>query len=155
MNKTKAVRIARVQAAGNHALRIHWLGGAVYTVDLHDIVFRLKGLRPLRDTAAFAKASIDAGGHCVTWTDDLDLGADRLWELSLEQNGRADTAQFLRWRWRHGLSLSAAAEALGVSRRMGLTTPAANARCRELSCSRARAGSWRAGTPLDSTGFRS
>ena len=118
MNETRAVRIVRVQTAGNHALRIHWCGGAVYTVDLHDIVFRLKGLRPLRDAAAFAKASTGEGGHSVTWPDDLDLGADRLWELSLEQNGRADTAQFLRWRWRHGLSLSAAAEALGVSRRM-------------------------------------
>jgi hypothetical protein len=48
---------------------------------------------------------------------DLDMGAARLWELSLEQNGHASAAEFIRWRWRHGLSLSAAAEALGISRR--------------------------------------
>jgi hypothetical protein len=51
------------------------------------------------------------------WPGDLDIGAARLWELALEQNGHADAAEFIRWRWRHGLSLSAAADALGISRR--------------------------------------
>lgn len=37
--------------------------------------------------------------------------------LPLEFASRGDAAEFLRWRWRHGLSLAAAAEALGVSRR--------------------------------------
>jgi predicted transcriptional regulator len=45
------------------------------------------------------------------------MGADRLWEMSLEQNGRSDAVEFIRWRWRHGLSLTDAAEALGLSRR--------------------------------------
>ena len=48
---------------------------------------------------------------------EIDMGADRLWEMSLEQNGRMDTLEFMRWRWRHGLSLSQAAEALALSRR--------------------------------------
>jgi predicted transcriptional regulator len=37
--------------------------------------------------------------------------------MSLEQNGRADAVEFIRWRWKHGLSLTSAAEALGLSRR--------------------------------------
>jgi predicted transcriptional regulator len=37
--------------------------------------------------------------------------------MALEQNGHADAAEFIRWRWKHGLSLTAAAEALGLSRR--------------------------------------
>jgi hypothetical protein len=45
------------------------------------------------------------------------MGADRLWEMTLEQNGRMDAVEFLRWRWRHGLSLTQAAEALDLSRR--------------------------------------
>jgi transcriptional regulator with XRE-family HTH domain len=45
------------------------------------------------------------------------MGADRLWEMSLEQSGRSDAVEFIRWRWRHGLSLTDAAEALGLSRR--------------------------------------
>jgi hypothetical protein len=47
----------------------------------------------------------------------IDMGVDRLWEMSLEQNGRLDTLEFVRWRWRYGLSLNAAADALGLSRR--------------------------------------
>jgi hypothetical protein len=72
----------------------------------------LKGLRSLRDPAVFALAKPGEGGHSVVWPGDLDMGADRLWELALEQNGHADAAEFIRWRWRHGLSLSAAAERL-------------------------------------------
>ncbi len=118
MNETKAVRITRLQSTSAHALRIHWLGGAVYTVDLRQSVFRLKGLRPLRDAAAFARAAVGEGGHSVSWPGDLAMGADQLWEMSLEQNGRADAAHFIRWRSSHGLSLTAAADALGLSRRM-------------------------------------
>jgi len=49
--------------------------------------------------------------------DELDMGADTLWQYALGQNGRRDAAEFIRWRWRHRLSLSGAAEALGLSRR--------------------------------------
>jgi len=45
------------------------------------------------------------------------MRAGRLWEMALGQNGHADAAEFIRWRWQHGLSLTAAAEALGLSRR--------------------------------------
>ena len=77
----------------------------------------LKGMRPLRDTAAFALACIGEGGHSVMWPGEIDMGAARLLELALEQNGRADAVEFIRWRWKHGLSLTDAAEALGLSRR--------------------------------------
>jgi len=65
----------------------------------------------------FAQARVGEGGHSVVWPGDLDMGAGSLFERSLEQSGRMDTVEFLRWRWRHGLSLTAAAEALGISRR--------------------------------------
>ncbi len=87
------------------------------TVDLNEPVHRLKGLRPLRDRAVFARADVGEGGHSIVWPGGADMGADRLWELALEQNGRADAVEFIRWRWKHGLSLTAAAEALGLSRR--------------------------------------
>lgn len=118
MNETKATRMAGVRSAGEYALHIRWISGATYTVDLRKLVFGLKGLHPLRDRAVFARVEVGEGGHSVMWPGDLGVGADRLWTLSLEQNGRADAAEFLRWRWRHGLSLSGAAEALGLSRRM-------------------------------------
>lgn len=117
MNETKAIRIASVKYVGEYTLRLRWATGVTLPVDLRAPVHRLKGLRPLRDEKVFARGERGEGGHSVMWPGDLDIGADRLWELSLEQAGRLDTVEFIRWRWRHGLSLSAAAEALGLSRR--------------------------------------
>jgi hypothetical protein len=117
MSESNAVRIVRVSPAGAHALLVQWMNGKTLSVDLHEPVFRLKGLRPLRNTAVFASAAVGEGGHSVVWPGDRDVGADRLWEMTLEQNGRADTAEFIRWRWKHGLSLTDAAAALGISRR--------------------------------------
>lgn len=78
----------------------------------------LCGLRQrLRDAEFFARVTLGEGGHSIEWPGDLDIGADTLWELALRQNGRADAAEFIRWRWKHGLSLTQAAEAIGMSRR--------------------------------------
>ena len=117
MNDTKAIRIASVKHAGEYKLRLRWVSGKTMTVDLSEPVHRLKGMRPLRDEATFARAAKGEGGHSIVWPGEIDMGADRLWEMSLEQNGHLDAVEFIRWRWRYGLSLSDAAEALGLSRR--------------------------------------
>ena len=87
MSEVKAIRIAEVKHAGEYWLRVRFASGKVLTVDLRELVHRLKGLRPLRDIAVFARTSVGEGGHSVAWPGDLDLGADRLFELALEQNG--------------------------------------------------------------------
>jgi Protein of unknown function (DUF2442) len=117
MNENTTIRIAQVKSLGDYTLRVKWLNGQTLNVDLHEPVHRLKGLRALRDQAMFARADVGEGGHSIVWPGELDMGADRVWELALEQNGRADAVVFIRWRWKHGLSLTAAAEALGLSRR--------------------------------------
>jgi hypothetical protein len=117
MNDTRAIRIAGVKHAGEYKLRLRWVSGKTTIVDLSEPVQRLKGLRSLRDQSVFARAAKGEGGHSVVWPGEIDMGADRLWEMSLEQNGHLDALEFIRWRWRHGLSLSDAAAALGLSRR--------------------------------------
>ncbi|HXR91861.1 MAG TPA: hypothetical protein VN750_16435 [Steroidobacteraceae bacterium] len=112
-----AIRVESVAITGVYSMRLRWTNGKTLEVDLREPVFRLKGLRPLRDAAVFARAGVGEGGHSVVWPGALDMGAGRLFEMALEQSGRMDTVEFLRWRWRNGLSLSAAAEALGLSRR--------------------------------------
>lgn len=111
------IRVAGVKSAGEYTLHIRFASGREFPVDLREPVFRLRALRPLRDRAVFARASVGEGGHSVTWPGDLDMGAARLLERALEQSGRTDAVEFIRWRWKHGLSLSAAAEALGLARR--------------------------------------
>ncbi|MHB8741974.1 MAG: DUF2442 domain-containing protein [Sulfuricaulis sp.] len=117
MSERKEIRIADVKHAGEYRLRVRFVSGKELTVDLRALVHRLKGLRPLRDASAFARARVSEGGHSVVWPGELDVGADRLFELALEQNGRADAVEFISWRWRHSLSLTEAADALGLSRR--------------------------------------
>jgi hypothetical protein len=117
MSETKAVRIAGVKYTGEFKLRLRWVNGKTISVDLHEPVHRLKGMRSLRDKAMFARAARGEGGHSVVWPGEIDMGADRLWEMTLEQNGHLDAVEFIRWRGRYGLSLSDAAEALGLSRR--------------------------------------
>jgi len=117
MSANTAVRVVDVRPIGACILQAKWQNGRKLPVDLAEPIHRLKGLRALRDPAVFARAEVGEGGHSVVWPGDLDIGAARLWELALEQNGHADAAEFIRWRWRHGLSLSGAAEALGISRR--------------------------------------
>jgi hypothetical protein len=106
-----------VKHAGNQTVMLRFESGKTFTVDLHEVVEGSKGLKKLRDAEAFARVALGEGGHSIEWPGGLDIGADTLWELSLLQNGRADAAEFIRWRWKHGLSLTAAAEALGMSRR--------------------------------------
>ncbi|MEP7243203.1 MAG: helix-turn-helix transcriptional regulator [Gammaproteobacteria bacterium] len=117
MNDTKAIRIASVKYADEYKLRLRWVSGKTMVVDLSEPVHRLKGLRPLRNQPAFTRAAKGEGGHSVVWPGEIGMGADRLWEMSLEQNGHLDAVEFIRWRWRYGLSLSDAADALGLSRR--------------------------------------
>ncbi len=118
MNESNPIRIAGVKPVRDFVLDVRFMNGKAFTVDLGVFVHRLKGLRALRDPAVFARADIGEGGHSIVWPGDLDVGADRIYEMALEQNGRADAVEFIHWRWRNRLSLSDAAEALGVSRRM-------------------------------------
>jgi hypothetical protein len=117
MTESKALRLADLKYANEYTLCLRWTNDKALNVDLRELVYRLKGLRPLRDMAIFARAELGEGGYSVVWPGGIDVGVSRLWEMTLEQHGRADAVEFIRWRWKHGLSLTDAADALGLSRR--------------------------------------
>src|SRR3546814_5219789 len=52
------------------------------------------------------------------WSSDVCSSDLMLWLETLSATGHGDVRAFLEWRLRHALSLSKAADALGVSRRM-------------------------------------
>jgi len=83
MSENNAIRIAKVKYTGDYTLRLQWANEKELTVDLREPVFRLKGLRPLRDTAAFALAGAGEGGHSVVWPGAIDMGAARLLEIDV------------------------------------------------------------------------
>jgi hypothetical protein len=128
MERTEPMSVGRI--TGNDAPRtigaasvvepglidLTWSDGTQATVDICAMLEN-PTLAALRDPALFAKATIGDWGHSIVWPGEIEIGADRLWAETLSATQREDTRTFLEWRQRHGLSLSKAADALGLARR--------------------------------------
>ena len=77
---------------------------------------RLASLPPLlrADDALFAAVAVGEWGWNAHWSDDMEISADTLWRLALEQG-----SSWLRaWRTAHRMTQAEAARALGISPRM-------------------------------------
>ena len=109
--------ITSVEATGPATLRVGWSDGTQAELDLNDLS-RAKAFRVLRDPIEFARVQVGEWGHSIEWAAGPELSAETLWLKTLSATGRIDTRAFLEWRLKHALSLSGAAEALGLSRRM-------------------------------------
>ena len=113
------LRIARVKVLKpSFTVEITWTTGNSDRINLSSSIQARRGLAALRELTTFRKVVVGEGGHSLTWPGELDMGADRLHELALEQAGHAEAVALTRWRQRHELTLHAGAEALGISRRM-------------------------------------
>lgn len=113
-------RLAAVKALSGHRLRLTFIDGSIYTVALAGEFDKFPGLVPLRDPKAFSRAVVIEGeGWTVEWPAlDIQIGADTLWLDAQAQNATDEnTRLFAQWRARHGLSLTEAAKALGMTSR--------------------------------------
>lgn len=116
----KRPRLASVRVLKNLRLRLVFVDGSAADVDFSPLLEESPGLAPLADPAAFRAAQIIEGeGWAVVWPAlDIQIGADTLWLDALAQNATDEnTRTFARWRARHGLSLAAAGQALGLAPR--------------------------------------
>ncbi len=102
------------------SLELHYADGAVLCVDLSPIILAHPTLQRLNQPSVFAQAALGDWGGSVIWAgdDDLELAADNLRARAIEQAGGASHELLYNWMARHGLTLDAAAKALGLSRRM-------------------------------------
>jgi hypothetical protein len=114
----KPPRISEVKAVLPSTLEIAWTTGEVLRVEIGDWIDRFELLQPLRDPALFALVRVGWYGHSVEWNETIELGADQLYERSKDQTGEPSPQRFDEWMRRNRLSLTTAAEALGLSRRM-------------------------------------
>ena len=118
MNVTDKTRtITSAHAIGSARLNLAWSDGTVADLDLSDFLGE-RAFAALRDPAEFASVEVGDWGHSLAWRSGAEIGADTLWLETLSATGHGDTRLFLEWRLRHALSLSKAADALGISRRM-------------------------------------
>ena len=102
MNSDTMRTISKAKALGDRHLRIEWSDGTVAEL-----------------AVPHGKGQVELGewGHSLVWPDGFELGADGLWLETLGAIGRGDARRFLEWRLANGLSLSKAADALGLARR--------------------------------------
>lgn len=116
MSKPPLIHAVRVTAP--LTLEIDWSTGETLSVNVSRPVARFKLYAPLNDPEIFAAAKADEWGHAVTWSGNIDMGADTLYELARMQAGEWGPEAFNAWMERNGLSLNAAADALDMTRRM-------------------------------------
>jgi len=107
--------IRAVRADQGQRLAITWKGGAESVVDVSGHLAEYAVFAPLRqDDELFRTVEVGEWGWCVHWSDDMEISADTLWRLTLEQG-----AEWLRaWRTARRMTQAEAAHALGVSPRM-------------------------------------
>lgn len=118
MNKDP-LRIASVQALSEMRLRLSFEDGFTGTVDLRDWVAHTRALAKLRDPAVFRKAKVGEWGASVVFIEDtLELGADNLRNLAVEQSGGIGHERLWEWMHRNRLTQEAASLSIGISRRM-------------------------------------
>ena len=115
---SKPPRISDVRAEAPTTLEITWTTGETLRADVADWIRRFQVLQPLIDPTLFNRARVGWYGHSIEWTDEIELGADQLYDRCKEQAGEPSPRTFDAWMHRNDLSLSTAAEALGLSRRM-------------------------------------
>ena len=110
-------QLTTARALPDGKLHLIYADGQSFEVDLRPWITSTPALRALKDAALFAKAKVGVGGRSVDWIqDELDLGADNLRNLAIEQAGGIGHERI--WNWLHdtGLTLEQAALALGISR---------------------------------------
>jgi DNA-binding transcriptional regulator YiaG len=121
VTKERLPRIAAVTAGEKPmTLLIHWRSGEETYVDISGLIETFRAYAPLRRSdELFRQVRLGEHGTDVVWNDDIDVAAETLWRLAQEQSGATMTPRaFKEWRERKAYTLDAAAEALGLSRRM-------------------------------------
>ena len=116
MKNPPNIKAARVLSP--NVIELTWSTGETLNVNLADLPKRNAAFAELADPAFFAQMTLGEWGHGIGWPGGLDLGADRLYELSREQAGLPTAGEFEAWMERNHLSLTVAAESLGMTRRM-------------------------------------
>ena len=110
-------KLKAVEALAPYRLRTTWNTGEVLEVDVEGILRKHAFLAPILKPATFAQVHTDEWGHSIEWFD-TEFGSDNVYAWAKEQAGEVSHEMFGEWMYRNDLSLTTAAEALGISRRI-------------------------------------
>lgn len=110
--------VVAVKAIPPATIELALSNGKVLTLDASGIIGST-GYETLADPDCFANVVVSDWGHGIEWPAiDQGLAMETLVRLAREQGGTAfPTAEFNAWMKRNALTLTTAAQALGLSRR--------------------------------------
>lgn len=112
-------KLASVAVTGDKNLKVGWDDGFAAPVDFAELIAAHKVLAPLKNKSEFARVKLSRDKWSLEWPCGIDFGAQQLRRWAEEQAGEAmRVADFRAWMDEHGLTQEAAAQALGLSRRM-------------------------------------
>lgn len=119
MAPMKRPRLKTIEVLSDYRIKAHFIDDSLYTIDFKPLFEESTGLLPLKNAIVFATAQVDPFGWLIEWQEcDIQIGADTLWLDAQAQNAPDENTRiFVKWRVKHGLSLSKAAEALGLTSR--------------------------------------
>lgn len=115
--KKQAARLESVTPGQGMTLSATFSDGRVLNIDMSDVAHRLEAFAALENPTEFATAKVADFGWTLEWDCGASLDSDRLIELALEQAGMTENVYFRRWQDANGLSLTDAANAIGLTRR--------------------------------------
>lgn len=110
-------KLQAVEALAPYRLRTTWSTGEVLEVDVGDILHKTPALSAILNPEIFARVRIAEWGGSIEWFD-TEFGQDNVYAWAKEQAGEVSHEMFDDWMRRNNLSLTTAAEGLGISRRM-------------------------------------
>ena len=117
----KLPSIKSARALAPYQVEVIWSTGRIDKIDVSAALKAHVALAPARRKARFAKVAPGEWGHSLSWGgaegEELEIGADAVWRMAREQAVPAESVDFTAWRAAHGLSLTEAANKLGLSRR--------------------------------------
>jgi len=117
MKKKQTARLVSVAVEADMNVSVTYTDGRVVSINLRDLINRLQAFSPLTKPKEFATAKVADFGWTLEWNCGASLDSDRVLELAMEQAGMAENVRFRHWQDANHLSLSDAAQAIGLTRR--------------------------------------
>ena len=85
---TALLNIRTFRPERDRCVVVTWKGGAESSIDLLQHLAEYAVLAPLRsDDDQFRTVRVGEWGWCAHWSDEMEISADTLWRLALEQRG--------------------------------------------------------------------
>lgn len=109
-------KLTAVKAMPNYCLELRYADGQTFEVNLTEWIAETKALSPLKDAELFAQVKLYDFGTAIYWIEDeLDLGADNLRNLAIEQSGGIGHERICNWLYEMKLTPEQGAKALGIN----------------------------------------